>query len=159
MKRLWAPWRVKYIEGEKPSGCILCIKSQPEKDRENYVVHRGKTAFVMMNLYPYNSGHLMISPYRHVPDLEGLNEEELKELMLLLRKSISILKRAYKPQGFNVGINLGEVSGAGVSDHVHIHLVPRWGQDTNFMPVVADTKVISESLDAVYGRLVKEKWS
>lgn len=159
MKHLWAPWRIRYIEGEKPAGCIFCIESQPNKDKENYVVHRGKTAFVMMNLYPYNNGHLMISPYRHVADLEGLNDEELTELMQLLRKSLVVLKKAYKPEGFNAGINLGEVAGAGVSDHVHIHVVPRWGQDTNFMPVIGDTKVISEALDKIYQRLVKEKWS
>jgi ATP adenylyltransferase len=109
----------------------------------------------MMNLYPYNSGHVMISPYKHVPDLEGLSDEELLELMEVLRKSMRVLTSALKPEGFNIGMNVGEVAGAGFGDHIHIHLVPRWAQDTNFMPVISDTKVISHALDATYEKLKK----
>ncbi|MFZ3063586.1 MAG: HIT domain-containing protein [Actinomycetota bacterium] len=159
MKQLWAPWRVKYIMGEKPKGCIFCHKPKEKKDKENYIVYRGESCCVMMNLYPYNSGHLMISPYKHVPDLEGLSDEELLELMEVLRRSMRVLRSALKPEGFNIGMNVGEVAGAGFGDHVHIHVVPRWAQDTNFMPVISDTKVISEALDATYERLVGEEWS
>ncbi len=155
MKQLWAPWRVKYIMGEKREGCIFCHKPKEKKDKENYIVYRGKTCCVMMNLYPYNSGHLMISPYKHVPDFESLSAEELLELMEVLRRSMRVLKSALRPEGFNVGMNVGEVAGAGFGDHVHIHVVPRWAQDTNFMPVISDTKVISEALDATYKKLKK----
>lgn len=154
MKQLWAPWRVKYIEGKKAAGCILCVRGKADKDRENLVVHRGKSVFAVLNLYPYNSGHLMVAPFRHVADLKGLSGEELAELVELTRTSTAVLERTYHPEGFNIGMNLGAVAGAGVTDHVHMHVVPRWAQDTNFMPVVGDTKVISQSLEEAYERLV-----
>ncbi|MEW6189037.1 MAG: HIT domain-containing protein [Actinomycetota bacterium] len=144
---------MKYIMSEKAKGCIFCDKPKENKDKENYILHRAKTCFIMLNIYPYNSGHLMIASYKHVPDLQGLEDHELSELMLVTRKSIQILTKAIKPDGFNIGINLGRMVGAGVEDHIHIHVVPRWNGDTNFMPTIGDTKVIPELLDATYEKL------
>ncbi len=138
---------------EKPKGCIFCDKPRENRDKENYILYRAQTCFIMLNIYPYNSGHLMIAPYKHIPDLEGLENHELSELMLVTRKSIQILTNALKPDGFNIGINLGRVAGAGVEDHIHVHMVPRWNGDTNFMPTIGDTKIIPELLDATYEKL------
>jgi ATP adenylyltransferase len=153
MKILWAPWRIKYILGKK-EGCIFCDKVKENKDKENYVLLRGKNGFVMLNTFPYNNGHLMVAPYKHVPDLEGLEENELGELMGLVKTCTQILKKALKPEGFNIGINLGKVAGAGVEGHIHIHIVPRWGADTSFISTVGDTKIIPESLDDTYKKLL-----
>ncbi|NIM04005.1 HIT domain-containing protein [bacterium] len=153
MKILWAPWRIKYILGKKER-CIFCDKLRENKDKENYVLLRGKNGFVMLNTFPYNNGHLMVAPYRHVPDLEGLEKDVLAELMGLVKTSTQILKRALKPEGFNIGINLGKVAGAGVEGHIHIHIVPRWGGDTSFISTVGDTKIIPESLDDTYKKLL-----
>ena len=153
MKILWAPWRIKYILGKK-EGCIFCDKVKENKDRENYVLLRGKNGFVMLNTFPYNNGHLMVAPYKHVPDLEGLEKDVLAELMGLVKTCTQILKKALKPEGFNIGINLGKVAGAGVEGHVHIHIVPRWGADTSFISTVGDTKIIPESLDDTYKKLL-----
>lgn len=158
MDRLWAPWRAEYILGPKEQGCLLCRISQEKRDRENLVLWRGQLCFVMMNLYPYNSGHIMVVPHRHEKDLEGLGEEEMLEMMGLAQKGIAVLRTSMKPQGFNLGINLGDIAGAGVEDHVHLHIVPRWKGDTNFMPVSAATKVISQALEETYG-VLQEAWS
>ena len=150
---LWAPWRIKYIESPKSQHCIFCIEGAEAKDRENLVVYRGRKSFVMMNRYPYNTGHLMVAPYRHVGDLVELTEEELLDLMKNVNLSIRILREALKPEGFNIGINMGRIAGAGIEDHVHIHVVPRWTGDTNFMPVIAHVKVMPELLESTYDRL------
>ncbi len=154
MKRLWAPWRLRYILGKKPKECLFCVKAKESKDRENYILYRGRRCFIMLNIYPYNNGHLMIAPYRHVASLEDLDEETLTELMVLLNKSLRLLRQVMDPHGFNIGINLGKAAGAGIVEHVHIHVVPRWKGDTNFMPVLAETKVIPELLDETYEKLM-----
>ncbi|MCD5390739.1 HIT domain-containing protein [candidate division NPL-UPA2 bacterium] len=153
MKQIWAPWRMRYIMGKKKSGCFFCKNWKDTKDRENYILSRGKSCFIILNIYPYNNGHLMVVPARHVPSLDGLDEKELLELMVLTRKAIKLLKEALHPHGFNVGMNLGEAAGAGVKDHLHLHIVPRWTEDTNFMPVISETKVIPELLRDTYHKL------
>ncbi len=156
MKQLWAPWRIEYIRSPKHDGCIFCDFPKEKRDREKLILYRGERAFVIMNNYPYNPGHVMIAPYRHVGKWEDLNDEELLEIMKLSQLVIKALKRAMNPDGFNMGVNLGRVAGAGIDDHVHLHIVPRWNGDTNFMPVVDDTKVIPESLEETYNELKKE---
>lgn len=165
MKRLWTPWRMAYLkptQGAKKRGCIFCAKVRARgakgrdrnaKDRENLVLWRGTRAFVVMNLYPYTNGHLMVAPYQHTGKLEELDGETLQEMMLLVATAIRALRQQMKPQGFNIGINLGRVAGAGVEDHVHIHVVPRWGGDTNFMPVLAEVRMIPELLPQTYDAL------
>jgi len=153
MKKLWSSWRTEYIRGERTKGCIFCQKLQENKDIENYVLFRGKMNFVMLNKYPYNPGHLMVAPFRHLATLDELTDEELFEHFDSVRSSVRALKEVYKPEGFNIGINLGQVAGAGVEGHVHTHIVPRWNGDTNFMPVLADTKVLSEGLASTYVQL------
>jgi ATP adenylyltransferase len=157
MERLWSPWRMEYIMSKKGERCIFCEKIAGTDDQTNYILHRGETCYVMLNLYPYNNGHLMVSPYRHVPSPEQLEEDELTEMMLLLNKSLKALRRAMHPDGFNVGINIGKAAGAGIEDHVHVHIVPRWKADTNFMPVFSQTRVIPELLDETYQKL-KDAW-
>jgi len=156
MEHIWAPWRIKYIrmakEG-KEEGCILCDKPKENKDAPNYILHRGQKNFVILNSYPYNPGHLMIAPYRHVANLEELSNEELHEHYEMVSQSIKVLKKAFKPAGFNVGMNLGRVAGAGIDDHIHTHIVPRWSGDSNFMPVIADVRVIPEALAETYDKL------
>jgi ATP adenylyltransferase len=159
MERIWAPWRMKYIlkaRNEKEK-CIFCEIPNEKKDEENYLIKRGKLAFVLMNIFPYNNGHLMIAPYKHTPSLQNLSEEELLEMMKLVVESEKALKALLSPDGFNIGLNIGRVAGAGFEEHVHIHIVPRFNGDTNFMPIVANTKVISESLMETYKKL-KEVW-
>jgi ATP adenylyltransferase len=146
-ERLWAPWRLDYIKGPKSDACIFCAAVEDDRDAERYVVARGERCFVMLNAYPYNNGHLMVSPVAHVPSIEELPDEALLELMHLTQRSLEVLREAYSPEGFNVGINQGKVAGAGFDDHVHLHVVPRWGADTNFMPVIANTRVLPQSLD------------
>lgn len=155
MKRLWTPWRMAYLKGSKEKGCIFCnkIRASKRSDRKNLVLWRGERAFIVLNLYPYSNGHLMVAPYEHTGELDALDGETLKEMMLLVAKSIRALRRMMKPQGFNIGANLGRVAGAGVDDHVHIHVVPRWGGDTNFMPVLAETRMIPELLPQTYAGL------
>jgi len=155
MNHIWAPWRIKYIRSPKHNGCIFCDFPKENRDEERLILYRGKHAFVIMNNYPYNPGHVMIAPYRHVGEWEELTDEELLDIMKLSQLTIKALKRAMKPQGFNMGVNIGCVAGAGVKDHVHLHIVPRWNGDTNFMPVIADTKVIPESLEEAYEELKK----
>ncbi|HEX6542816.1 MAG TPA: HIT domain-containing protein [Ktedonobacterales bacterium] len=155
MEHLWAPWRMAYInaDDEKEQGCIFCVKPQQDRDEENLVLYRGERCFVLMNLFPYNNGHLMIAPYAHVPDIEHLDAETLTEMMLTAQKSLAALRAAMRPNGFNMGINQGTVAGAGIADHVHLHVVPRWNGDTNFMPVLADTKVMPDFLQNTYRQL------
>ncbi|WP_297509646.1 HIT domain-containing protein [Thermococcus sp.] len=153
MKVLWAPWRIEYIRSPKHDGCIFCDFPKENRDRERLILHRGKYSFVIMNNYPYNPGHVMIAPYRHVGKWEDLTDEELLEIMKLSQLMIRAIKKAMNPDGFNLGVNLGRVAGAGIDDHVHLHIVPRWNGDTNFMPVIADTKVIPESLQEAYDEL------
>jgi ATP adenylyltransferase len=153
MKNLWAPWRKEFILGKKEKGCIFCKRLRQKKDKENLILFRGKKSFVILNRFPYNSGHLMVSPIRHVGKLEQLRKDELSELVFLCQKAVKIMKDALKPDGLNLGMNLERSSGAGIADHLHIHIVPRWDGDTNFMPVLTDTKLISLSLEDVYRQL------
>jgi ATP adenylyltransferase len=146
-QRLWAPWRLEYIKGPKPDECIFCSKPAEGDDEAAYIVHRGQRCFVILNAFPYNSGHLMVAPYEHVPSLEQLGDDTLLDLSRLTNRSLEALREVYGPDGFNIGINLGDVAGAGIADHVHQHVVPRWAADTNFMPVIADTRVLPQSLD------------
>ncbi len=147
MTRLWAPWRMEYVLQKKPKGCILCDKPKElGKDRENLIVHRGETCFVIMNYYPYNNGHVMVVPYRHTADLTLLNSQEQGEMISLVANCSDILKRAFRAQGMNIGMNLGAVAGAGIDDHLHFHVVPRWNGDTNYMPITGHTKVLSQGL-------------
>jgi ATP adenylyltransferase len=146
-QKLWAPWRLEYIRRSGPDECIFCRAASPEgEDAENHVVHRGERCFVLLNAFPYASGHLMIAPYEHVPSIEDLDSGALAELMALTQRALAALRANYGPEGFNLGINLGKVAGAGFEDHVHLHVVPRWGGDTNFMPVVGDTRVLPQAL-------------
>lgn len=154
MKRLWAPWRMIYIKGlDEEEGCIFCKKSKEGEEEKNLVLFRGKTCFVLLNLFPYNSGHLMAAPFRHLGELNELTDEEGLELFHLVQHSLKVLKDVLKPDGFNVGMNLGRTAGAGYEDHVHVHIVPRWNGDTNFMPVISDTKVVPQALRETYKAL------
>jgi len=153
MRRIWAPWRIEYIRSEKPQECIFCQKMHEDRDAENYILFRGKGNFVLLNLYPYNPGHILVAPYRHVDDLQYLTEDELLEHFDLVRKSTRALREEYKPQGFNIGLNLGRVAGAGIEEHVHTHVIPRWNGDTNVVTVVSDLRVIPHALDATYAEL------
>jgi len=153
LKVIWAPWRIRYIEMPKPKTCFLCDAIKSKDDRKHYVIYRGSKCFIIMNLFPYNPGHLMIAPYRHVPSIEDLNNDELFDLMVLTRLSLKILRKAFNPHGFNIGVNIGNVAGAGVEEHVHVHVVPRWSGDTNFMPLLADVKVIPQALEETYRKL------
>jgi ATP adenylyltransferase len=153
MERLWAPWRLEYITADKVEGCIFCVFPQQEQDRENRILCRGEHAYVIMNAFPYSNGHLLIPPYRHVADLSELTDAESLEIMQLTQKSLAALKEVFCPDGFNIGVNQGTAAGAGIADHVHLHIVPRWNGDTNFMPVFADVKVIPEALETTYDKL------
>ncbi|HUG90295.1 MAG TPA: HIT domain-containing protein [Planctomycetaceae bacterium] len=154
-ERLWAPWRLPYIksdrdDGDAPAGCFLCRYRDEDHDDVNHVVARGPFSLVVLNRFPYNNGHLLIAPRAHKGTLEELADEELLDTMHQVRRMIALLGRVLTPEGFNVGLNLGRVAGAGLPGHLHWHVVPRWNGDTNFMPVVGETKVISQSLDALF---------
>ncbi|MFC1991294.1 HIT domain-containing protein [Chloroflexota bacterium] len=153
MKHIWAPWRMEYIRAEKPKGCILCEKPAQDADAENYIIYRGSKNFVMLNAYPYNPGHLMIAPYRHIDSLAEMTEEERKEHFDIVSRSVEVLRRELNPGGFNLGVNLGAVAGAGIEDHIHTHIVPRWQGDTNFITVIADVRVMPEALADTYQKL------
>jgi ATP adenylyltransferase len=142
-----------YIKGPREEGCFFCRKSKEDKDAANYILWRHRTCFVLMNTYPYNPGHLMVAPYKHTGEMEELAEGELAELMQVTRQCKAVLAGAINPQGFNIGFNIGAAGGAGVVDHIHLHIVPRWAGDTNFMPVLGDTRVVPQSLDEMYQRL------
>ncbi len=156
MDNLWAPWRMAFIEPKTPPapGCIFCTQPATGRDAEYHILHRGEHCFMMLNLYPYNNGHLMIAPFAHLGTLEALDAATLAELMAQAQWALRALRLAMNPDGFNMGINQGKVAGAGFAEHIHYHIVPRWNGDTNFMPVLADTKVLPEHLDAVYQRLL-----
>ncbi len=139
---LWAPWRIEYIQGEKGGRCIFCDPA-PEQ-----VIERGERCSTILNAFPYAPGHVMVAPYRHVAELGQLSEHEVSELMGLARRAVDAQREAMNPDGFNVGLNLGKVAGAGIADHLHLHVVPRWDGDNNFMPVLGDTRVINQSLEA-----------
>lgn len=157
MHILWAPWRFKYIENvNNKDRCIFCEKSKEEPSVKNLVLYKLKHAFIILNLFPYNTGHLMVAPYRHTSKISDLNSDEWIDIIKLLDLSVNILEDVYKPHGFNIGMNLGRVAGAGIEDHIHIHVVPRWSGDTNFMPIISNTKVIPESLEDTYNKLKKK---
>lgn len=147
---IWAPWRMDYIKKGNGKGCVFCRKLKMKDNLENLVLYRGKTCFIMLNLYPYNNGHLMIVPYKHVKNWEKIAEDTLSEMMHLSQKMVVILKKLMNPVGFNLGINIGKAAGAGVAGHVHLHLVPRWNGDSNFMSVIGRTRVIPQSLEQTY---------
>jgi ATP adenylyltransferase len=156
MEHLWAPWRMEFILADKPEGCILCDKPGEEQDKPNYILYRGERNFVILNSFPYNPGHLMVAPYRHVASLEELNDEELWEHVDMVRRSTKALRRVFNPAGFNIGMNIGKPAGAGIDRHIHTHIVPRWQGDANFMPVISDTKVLPEALASTYEKLMGE---
>jgi ATP adenylyltransferase len=149
VERLWAPWRMEYIgsarEG-KDEGCLFCEKPKERDDEKALILDRTELSFAMLNKYPYNSGHLMIAPFRHVGELEEVKDDESLDMQQLLQRCIKTLKEAMQPEGFNIGMNLGTVAGAGIPDHLHWHVVPRWTGDTNFMPITGQTKVLPEFL-------------
>ncbi|NOZ75730.1 MAG: HIT domain-containing protein [FCB group bacterium] len=158
MKKLWAPWRMEYILApkEKNEECIFCEKPQRNRDREDLILHRGKNAFVIMNKYPYNNAHLMIVPYRHTESTADLERETLAEILELADKTMTILKRKMRAEGFNFGANIGAAAGAGIEEHIHFHILPRWVGDTNFMPVIGHTKVLVQGLLETYDDLKPE---
>jgi ATP adenylyltransferase len=155
-QRIWAPWRLEYVKGaskDAEEGCIFCVKPQEGEDAQNLIVHRGERAFVILNKFPYTNGHLMVAPYEHLARLQDLPAETLAEMMTLAQRAMDRLEGVYEPHGYNVGMNQGRVAGAGVEHHIHLHVVPRWGGDTNFMPVIADTRVMPQSLEDSYEAL------
>jgi ATP adenylyltransferase len=155
MKQLWAPWRIQYIKGPPPEGCVFCVLPGEGRDRDHRIVYQGRRVFVILNTFPYNSGHLMVVPYRHVADLGALQDDEALELVHLTTAAMEAITGTYGAEGFNVGLNLGRAAGAGIVDHVHLHVVPRWVGDTNFMPVLGEVKVLPEDLAVTHDRLAK----
>ena len=155
MDKLWAPWRKAYIWQKPEKGCFICKVKRSREDAKHFVLKRTAHSFALLNIFPYNNGHLLIVPNRHVKGLEYLNDNELLDLLRLTSRWVQRLQKVMKPHGMNLGINLGRAAGAGVPGHMHIHVVPRWNGDTNFMPITAGTKVISESLKSVYQELKK----
>ncbi len=160
MDKLWSPWRSKYIESFKPGAlkdgeCLFCKVQKTNTDKDNYIVYRSEHSFIIMNLYPYNSGHIMIVPYQHTSELYSLNKDETLDCMNMVNLGCKILNDSVFPHGFNIGVNIGRISGAGIDEHVHFHIVPRWSGDTNFMPVINDVKLVSEAMDDTYKKLLK----
>ncbi len=157
MDKLWAPWRIQYVQNsKKEKGCLFCRAYRSRNLKRNYVIAKTEYSVAMLNIYPYNNGHLMVAPRRHVATLEKCRPQEVSDLMHCVQTLLPAVRRILKPAGFNVGMNIGQVAGAGIARHLHIHIVPRWRGDSNFMPVCAHTKVISQSLDEFYRRLKKE---
>jgi ATP adenylyltransferase len=158
MDHLWSPWRYRYVQHpqEPDAGCIFCLKPAEDRDAENYIVHRGRNNFVILNLYPYTTGHLMVVPYEHMATLAAAQPETLAEMMELARKAESALASVYKPHGLNVGMNLGEAAGAGIAGHIHMHVLPRWRGDANFLSTVGETRVMPEELGSTYEKLRRE---
>lgn len=154
MENLWAPWRIEYILGKREPYCIFCPEGNALSDQERLILRRGERAMVMMNKYPYNNGHLLVAPWRHVANLEQLEPAEHLEIMKWLQKSIGILRAEMRPDGFNIGLNLGTVAGAGIEEHLHFHIVPRWQGDTNFMTVFSDIRSIPEHIHQTYRKLL-----
>ncbi|MHC4605845.1 MAG: HIT family protein [Planctomycetota bacterium] len=157
MDRLWAPWRYTYIRKIEKMKCFLCAYPKQKNDRRSFILKRGRTCFAILNRYPYNTGHLMIAPYAHKKDLDELTPEETQELFALAAEMKGLLEKKIRPHGFNLGINLGRIAGAGLPGHLHLHIVPRWQGDTNFMPVVGRTKVLPLSLEDVYERMCPKR--
>ncbi|MBP9040537.1 MAG: HIT domain-containing protein [Anaerolineaceae bacterium] len=158
MDNLWSPWRMKYIsDAENPGSCVFCTAPKKNDDEDMLIVHRGKAAFVILNRFPYTTGHLMIVPYAHVSSIELLSADERAEMIELVNTALGVLRSTYKPNGFNVGINMGSAGGAGIAEHAHIHVVPRWAGDTNFMSTVGETRVIPEDLCQTFKR-ISEAW-
>jgi len=153
MNHIWSPWRMEYIENSKVDGCIFCMEQEKEDDAESLIAFRGERAYVILNRYPYTSGHLMVIPYEHKPNFEELDPQTRAEMMELTTRCMTVLRRIYNPQAFNMGANIGEAAGAGVKEHVHIHIVPRWAGDTNFMSTVGDMRVLPEALEDTYRRV------
>ena len=158
LEKIWAPWRIGYILGINGDGCVFCDKAnaEPEKDEENLILERGKCSYVLMNTYPYNPGHLLICPYVHIAQPEDTTEECQLEMLRFTVKWKKRLEKVAQAHGMNIGINLGSVAGAGISEHLHVHIVPRWQGDTNFMTTVSDTRVLSQSLNELYKKLLEE---
>jgi ATP adenylyltransferase len=157
--RIWAPWRLAYVKDaakDSEQECIFCAKPAADDDRDNLIVHRGERCFVILNLFPYTNGHLMVAPYEHVGRIQDLPPETTAEMTALAQRAMTLLEERYAPHGFNVGFNQGRVAGAGVEHHIHLHVVPRWGGDTNFMPVLADTRVMPQTLEQTYEALEGE---
>lgn len=156
MDHLWSPWRYKYIASvDRQEGCVFCRIEQEQKDTENYVVHRARLNFIILNLFPYTSGHLLIVPYEHVASLASIKEATTTEMMELAKRSQIALEAEYHPDGFNIGMNLGRSAGAGVADHLHMHVVPRWNGDANFVSIVGETRVLPEDLETTQAKLQK----
>ena len=154
--RIWAPERFKYVKDaskDNEEECIFCAKQAEDDDEANLIVHRGESCFVILNLYPYTNGHLMVAPYEHTAALQDLDAETVAEMMALAQRAMGRLEEIYSPHGYNVGFNQGRIAGAGVEHHIHMHVVPRWGGDTNFMPVLADTRVMPQTLQQSYEAL------
>lgn len=154
-EQLWAPWRLNYILKEKPDGCVFCEKIKENDDKKNYILERGQSCFTIFNIYPYNNGHLMVVPYRHLSSIEDLTTDEFFEITQMIKRSVKALKQAMHPEGFNIGANIGRIAGAGIADHIHFHIVPRWTADTNFMPVLGNTNVIPQALNEAYDLISK----
>jgi ATP adenylyltransferase len=154
MERIWAPWRMEYILNKKPESCIFCLDDERDNDRNNLVLYRSSHSFVMLNRYPYCNGHILVSPFRHVSALDKLDSGEMLDLFTTVSLCASILTDKFSPHGLNIGMNLGKAAGAGVDDHLHVHVVPRWVGDTNYMTVIADVRVMPENLTATYDRLL-----
>ena len=161
LDHLWSPWRLEYVTGRKPTGCVFCqapgrssdLSAADATEADPLVVFQGRLAYVILNLYPYNNGHLMVVPYRHESTLAGLTRDEMNDVGLLTQRCETALREAYRLEGINVGVNLGSPAGAGIAEHVHIHLVPRWNGDTNFMTVVGQTRVLPEDIQSTAARL------
>ncbi|MBI4388895.1 MAG: HIT domain-containing protein [Nitrospinae bacterium] len=153
MKQLWAPWRMEYIRQDKAGECIFCALPRAGDDAQNYILHRDSLCFIIMNVFPYNNGHVMVSPFGHVNCITKLDRAQMDQMGALTQKCVEALSAAYAPDGFNIGLNLGKSAGAGYDEHIHTHIVPRWNGDTNFMPVLGETRVHPEHLRATYDRL------
>jgi len=154
MERIFAPWRIRYVLAPKPKECALCSAVKGD-EKEKLVVYKAEKNFVIMNRNPYNPGHVMVCPKRHVPSTEELSDEEMLEMMKLVNLSIKAIRLSMNPDGFNLGVNLGRVAGAGIADHLHFHVVPRWNGDTSFMPVLADVQIVPEALEESYEKIRK----
>ena len=154
MDYLWTPWRYQYIASLKnPSRCVFCIESSREHDERDFVVHRGKSSFVILNIFPYTTGHLLVAPYSHIADLQKCSADETSEMLELVKRCQFALEQTYQPNGFNVGMNLGRCAGAGVEHHLHMHVVPRWIGDSNFMTIVGETRILPEDLKTTFNKL------
>ncbi len=153
---LYAPWRIAYILGKKIKGCVFCKAAKQKTDKKNLILERKKYCFVILNLYPYNNGHLMIVPYKHTSKIDQLDDKTLLEMNKTAQEYVNKMKKALKAEGFNIGMNIGRIAGAGIDEHLHMHIVPRWAGDTNFSPIIGKAKVISESFESVYEKLKKK---